>query len=169
MTDKPTDIEIDDEGTNYMNEDPMVLKLMEEETHWEPPAIVEATTELKNWAWEGVAHPIEDSVKKIKIVELITPTKNIVSIPIESVSASIIVPVESVCDRIPIESIFVEFGKNSFPYNMISDSAYLLALNVFISEIGKETLNNKELKQGHVEPIKEETQLVNLELMINLR
>ena len=45
---------------------------------------------------------------------------------------------------------------------MISDSTYLLALNVFISEIGKETLNKKELKQGHVESIKEETQLVNL-------
>ena len=40
---------------------------------------------------------------------------------------------------------------------MISDFAYLLALNVFISEIGKETLNNKELKQGHLEPKKEET------------
>ena len=46
---------------------------------------------------------------------------------------------------------------------MISDFAYLLALNVFISEIGKETLNNKELKQGHVQPIKEETQPINLE------
>ena len=39
---------------------------------------------------------------------------------------------------------------------MISNSIYLLALNVF-SKIGKETLNNKELKQGHLEPIKEET------------
>ena len=38
----------------------------------------------------------------------------------------------------------------------------MLALHVFISEIGKETLNNKELKQGHVEPIKEETQPINL-------
>ena len=57
MTDKPTDIEIDGEGTDYMNEDPMVLMLMEEETHWEPLAIVEATTELKNWAQEGAAHP----------------------------------------------------------------------------------------------------------------
>ena len=34
-------------------------------------------------------------------------------------------------------------------------------MNVFISKIGKETLNNKELKQRHVEPIKEETQSVN--------
>ena len=45
---------------------------------------------------------------------------------------------------------------------MISDSTYLLALNVFISEIGKETLNNKELKHGYLEPIKEETQPINL-------
>ena len=29
-------------------------------------------------------------------------------------------------------------------------------------EISKETFNNGELKQGHVEPIKEETQSVNL-------
>ena len=45
---------------------------------------------------------------------------------------------------------------------MIYDSTYLLALNVFIFEIGKEILNNKELKQGHLEPIKEETQSINL-------
>ena len=43
-------------------------------------------------------------------------------------------------------------------FRSISNSAYLLALNIFISEIGKETLNNKELKHGHLEPIKEETQ-----------
>ena len=105
---------------------------------------------------------MEDSAMKIKTVELITPTKkiktvkpitparNIFSILIESVSTSITILVESVCDRSPIEFVFVEPIKNSFPYNMISNSAYLLALNVFISEIGKETLNNKELKQGHV-------------------
>ena len=161
VTDKPIDMEIDGEGTNYMDEDPMVLMLREEETHWEPPAIVEATTELKNWAWEGIAHPMEDSVKKIKLVEPITP--DIVSIPIESVYASIIVPIESVYNRIPIESVSVESIEKSFPYNMISNSAYLLALNVFISKIGKETLNNKELKQRHVEPTEEETQPVNLE------
>ena len=45
---------------------------------------------------------------------------------------------------------------------MIFYFAYLLALNVFISEIGKETLNNKELKHGYLEPIKEETQPTNL-------
>ena len=47
---------------------------------------------------------------------------------------------------------------------MIFDSAYLLALNVFISKIGKETLNNKKLKQGHLEPIKEEIQPINVEI-----
>jgi len=45
---------------------------------------------------------------------------------------------------------------------MIFYSAYFLALNVFILKIGKETLNNKELKQGHIEPKKEEIQFVNL-------
>ena len=35
-------------------------------------------------------------------------------------------------------------------------------MNVFISEIGKETLNNKELKHGYLEPTKEETQPINL-------
>ena len=40
---------------------------------------------------------------------------------------------------------------------MISKFAYLLALNVFILEIDKETFNNEELKQGRVEPIKKET------------
>ena len=103
--------------------------------------------------------------KKIKTAEPVTPTKNIVSVHIESVSASISIPVKSVCDSFPVESDLVksiESIENSFPFNMISNSAYLLALNVFISEIGKETLNNKELKHGYLEPIKEETQLINL-------
>ena len=105
-------------------------------------------------------------VKKIKILELVTLAKNIVFIPIKFVSVSIIIPSKSVCDSISVESISIEFVKsveNFFHNNMISDSFYLLALNVFISEIGKETLNNKELKQGHLEPIKEETQPINLE------
>ena len=121
-----------------------------------------ATTELKNWAWEGAAHPIEDSVRKIKTIKLVTfskkvktakpvtPAKDIVSIPIESISVSVSIPIKSVCDSFPIESI--ESIKNFFPFNMISDSAYLLALNGFISKIGKETLNNKELKHGYLEP-----------------
>ena len=90
----------------------------------------------------------------------ITPAKNNVSIPTESSSANIFVPVKTVCDSFPIES--VESVKKSFPFNMIFDFAYLLALNFFISEIGKETLNNKELKDGYLEPIKEETQPINL-------
>ena len=157
-----------------MDEDPLVLMLREEETHREPLAIVEATIELKNWAWEGAAHPMDDftmkiktvepttPIKKIKTIKPVTPAKNIVSILIKFVSASITIPVETVCDSIPIELVSVESVKKTFPYNMISDSTYLLALNVFISKIGKETLNNKELKQGHLEPIKEETKPTNL-------
>ena len=88
---------------------------------------MEATTELKNWAWEGAAHPMEDSVKKIKTVksvtfakkiktiEPVTPTKNIISIPIESISASVSIPIKSVCDSFPVESIeSIESVKNSF-------------------------------------------------------
>ena len=94
--------------------------------------------------------------KKIKTIKPVSPAKNIVSVPIESISASISIPVKS-CDSFLVESDLVksiESVKSSFPFNMIFDSAYLLALNVFISEIGKETLNNKELKQGHLESIK---------------
>ena len=47
-TDKPTDIEIDEEATNYMDEDLVVLMLREEGNYWEPLAIIEATTKLKN-------------------------------------------------------------------------------------------------------------------------
>ena len=167
-------MEIDSESIDYMDEHPTVLMLREEGTYWEPPTIVEATTKLNNWAWEGVAHPMEDSMKKIKIVKLvtlakkiktvepITPTKNIAFVPIESIFASISILVKSICDSFSVESNLVKSVENSFPYNMIFDSAYLLALNVFISKIGKETLNNKELKQGHLEPIKEEAQSINL-------
>ena len=101
--------------------------------------------------------------KKIKTTEPVTPAKNVVSVPIESISASVSILVKSICNSFPDESIeSIESVKNTFPFNMISDSAYLLALNVFISEISKETLNNKELKHGYLEPIKEETQLINL-------
>ena len=102
---------------------------------------------------------MEDPLEKIKAIKPLIPAKNIISIPIKSVPASIVIPIEFVCDlvSIPIESISVEFVKNSTPYNMIFDSAYFLALNVFILKISKETFNNEELKQGHVEPIKEET------------
>ena len=57
VNDKPTNMEIDGEGTDSMDEDPIVLMLREEETYLEPSAIVEATIELKNWAWEGAATP----------------------------------------------------------------------------------------------------------------
>ena len=48
MTYKPIDMEIDEEAKDYMDEDPAVLMLREEGTYWEPPAIIEAMTELKN-------------------------------------------------------------------------------------------------------------------------
>ena len=91
--------------------------------------------------------------RKIKTADPVTSAKNIVSVPIESIFASVSILVKSIYDSLPIES--VKSVKNSFPFNMISDSAYLLALNVFISEIGKETLNNKELKHEYLESIKE--------------
>ena len=81
--------------------------------------------------------------KKIKTVEPVTLTKNIVSIPIESISASIYIPVKSVCDSFLVESDLVrsiEPVENSFPYNTISDSTYLLALNVFILKLVKKLL-----------------------------
>ena len=93
VIDKPTNREIDEEATDYMDEDPAVLMLREEGTYWELPTIVEATTELKKRVWEGAAHPKEDSVKKIKTVksgafatykavEPVTPAKNIVFVPL---------------------------------------------------------------------------------------
>ena len=156
--DKLANMEVDGESPDYIDEDPRVLMLKEEGTHWKLVAIVEATTELKNWAWKGATHPMEDPLEKIKITEPFTPAKSIVSTPIESTSASIVIPIKS----IPIASILVESIKNSAPYNIISNSTYFLALNVFILEISKETFNNEELKQQHVEPIKEETQSINL-------
>ena len=172
VTDKPTDMHIEEETTDYMDVDSPVLMLREEGAYWEPLAIVEATIELKNWAWEGVTHPMEDSVRKIKTVksvtfakkiktaEPVTLAKNIVSVPIESTSASVSVLVKFVCDSFPVESM--ESVKNSFHFNIISYSAYLLVLNVFISKISKETLNNKELKHGYLQPIKEETHPIDL-------
>ena len=50
---------------------------------------------------------MEDSVKKIKIIEPVTPTKNIVSILIESIYVSISIPIKSVCDSFPVESDLV--------------------------------------------------------------
>ena len=48
VIDKPIDMEIDEEATDYMDEDPTILMLKEEGTYWELLAIVEAITELKN-------------------------------------------------------------------------------------------------------------------------
>ena len=126
VTDKPIDIEIDKEAMDDMDEDPTILMLREEGTYWEPPTIVEATTELKNCAWEGAAHPMEESVKKIKIVKLvtlakkiktvepITPAKNITSVAIESIFASISILVKSICDSFSVESDLVKSVENSF-------------------------------------------------------
>ena len=76
--------------------------------------------------------------KKIKSVEPVTLAKNIVFAPIESISANVSIPVKSICDSFPVESVeFVGSVKNSIPLNMISNFAYLLDLNVFIFEIGK--------------------------------
>ena len=106
-------MEVDEEATDYMDEDPIVLMLREEGTYWKPPTIVEATTKLKNQAWEGAAHSMEDSIKKIKTIksitlakkiktiEPVTLAKNIVFVPIESISTSISILVKSVCDSFP--------------------------------------------------------------------
>ena len=138
MTNKPTNMEVE-EATDYMDVDPTVLMLREEKAYWEPLAIMEATTELKNWAWEGAAYPMEDSVrkiktvksvtfaKKIKIAELVTPTKNIVSVPIEFISASASILVKSVCDSFPFESIeSIESIKNSFHFKMVKTLSILI-------------------------------------------
>ena len=150
VTDKPTDMEVEEEATDYMDVDPTVLMLREERAYWKPPTTVEAKAELKNWAWEGAAHPMEDSMRKIKTVKLVifakkTKTagpvslaKNTVSDPIKSIFATVSILVKSVCDSFLVKSVeSVNSVKNSFPFNMISDSAYLLALDVFISKIGK--------------------------------
>ena len=96
--------------------------------------------------------------KKTKTAGPVFLAKNTVSDPIKSIFATVSILVKSVCDSFLVKSVeSVNSVKNSFPFNMISDSAYLLALDVFISKIGKKTLNNKELKQGYLGPIKEET------------
>ena len=94
VTDKPTYMEVEEKAMDFIDVDPTILMLREGRAYWEPPAIMEATIELKNWAWEGVTHPMEDFVrkiktaksvtfaKKIKTVEPVTPTKSIVSVPI---------------------------------------------------------------------------------------
>jgi len=80
FSNKLANMEVDGKSIVHMDEGPTVLMLKEEGTYWEPATIVKATTELKNWAWEGVAHPMEDSLEKIKTIEPFTPAKNIISI-----------------------------------------------------------------------------------------
>ena len=86
-----------------------------------------------------------DPLEKTKSTKSFTHTKNIISISIEFTFANIDITIESVSNGVSI-----------------SDSAYLLALSIFISEISKETLNGEELKQLHLKRLKEETQSVNL-------
>ena len=107
---------------------------------------------------------MEDPLEKTKTTKSFTSTKSIISIPIESIFSNIAIPVKSTCDHvfILVELILVESVKNSTPYKIISDSTYLLALKVFILEINKENFNDMELKLGHLEPIKKETQSINL-------
>ena len=114
VSDKLANMEVDGESINYMDEVPRVLMLKEEGTHWEPAAIVKATTKLKDWAREGVTYPMEDLLEKIKTIEALTPTKNIISIPIESISTSIVNPVKSIfdCVSIPIKSIMLSLLRN---------------------------------------------------------
>ena len=50
VIDKPTYMEVEEEVIDDMDVGPTVLMLGKEEAYWEPPAIMEATTELKNWA-----------------------------------------------------------------------------------------------------------------------
>ena len=69
---------------------------------------------------------MEDPMEKTKTTKPFTPTKSIISILIEYVSANIAILVESV--------------KNSISHKIIFDSTYFLALNVFISEIRKKLL-----------------------------
>ena len=93
---------------------------------------------------------MEDPLEKTKTTKPFTPTKSIISILIKYVSANIAILVEFVYDHvsIPIESILVESIKNSISHKIIFDSAYFLALNVFISEIRKKLLMIRNLNKG---------------------
>ena len=144
-----------DISSEYSRDDPMeideIYMLRSGEAYKEVPAITTIISELKNWTWEGSC-PVEDHQKETKFFE----------------STKIIVPIESISTSTPIPINFstIETVVNSFNDNkMIPDSAYLLALNIFISEINNEMSSkgfetNEE--QGHVKPIKEEIQSINL-------
>ena len=76
VTDNPTDMEVEGEEMDYMDVDPLVLMLTEEEAYWSHLPLW-AMIKLKNWAWEGATHPMEDSVRKIKTIKLVTFAKKI--------------------------------------------------------------------------------------------
>ena len=81
--------------------------------------------------------------KKIKTINLVTSAKNIVSVPIKTIFARISIPIKSVCDSYSVESNLVKSVKsigNSFPFNMISDFAYLLALMFLFLKLVKKLL-----------------------------
>ena len=144
------DISSEDSGDDLMEIDEIYM-LRSGEAYKEVPAITTIILELKNWTWEGSC-PVEDHQKETKFFE---STKIIV--PIESVSTSTL---------IPVNFSTIDIVVNSFNDDkMISDSAYLLALNIFIFAINNEMSSkgfetNEE--QGHVKPIKEEIQSINL-------
>ena len=75
---------------------------------------------------------MEDSTMKIKTVEPITLIKKIKTIEPVTLAKNIIsFPIEFVCDNSPINFVSIESAENFFPYNMISNSTYSLALNFF--------------------------------------
>ena len=121
-----------------------IYMLQKEKTNKEVPPITEATSVLKNWSWEE-CYPSEGHQVTTKSS---VSVKKTMSVPIESVTP----PTESVSisDKLA-KSVTTFFNSNK----MISDFAYLLALNVFIAEIDNEMVDKSN-------ELKEEIQLVNL-------
>ena len=121
-----------------------IYMLQKEKTNKEVPPITEATSVLKNWSWEE-CYPSEGHQVTTKSSVSVEKT---MSVPIESVIA----PTESVSisDKLA-KSVTTFFNSNK----MISDFAYLLALNVFIAEIDNGMVDKSN-------ELKEEIQLVNL-------
>lgn len=98
-----------------------VCMLQEGNARKEISTITTATSEMKNWTWEG-GHLTEDYLIETKSFNSSKPIKKFVSI--KSASSSISIPVNL--------STFESFV-NSFKNNkMIFDSTYLLILNNFI-------------------------------------
>ena len=99
---------------------------------------------LKNWSWEEY-YP--SGVHQVTTKSSVS-VKKTMSIPTESVT-TLIEPV-SISDKFT-KSVTTFFNSNK----MISDFAYLLALNVFIAKIDNEMVDKSN-------ELKEETQLLNL-------